>query len=632
MVQIPTYQSKSGIRQIGGVPTPVSDVTSAATLPYRSISQEAKRMQDIATRFAQEDASIKNNLDKLQKEKKLADTRITEKYKTDLFKLNENLKTEFEIRQLNLDRKTLLKTKINSILPQLNQIKLEASSNPDTIKAKKTYDDAFKKIITSTANSIDDDVVKQMFQMDIDDIYATQSQEVDRFIRKNSIANAQTVLQTEKQNLFQEYLLNPQTRVTTEKKLFSLDRDAPGIFLEAFTDGILSELPSDAVNTARKELYTILANQMVEENPKQFLSSLERGNFKGLLNVNDIPGLIKTATDNARSQDVDFLLTFNPIDTEKTVEEHDQLYLEATKGNFYGNEEYQNIYKNLDQEGKNNYIDALERRRNQIQSEITWKRSNDNFLEVQQNDEVFVDSYNKIVTGDMGINDIDQLQLEGKYGISLKESLKTLVEKKENGLLPSNGNLGLYNKLFDKVVTGEIESLEDKIIIDGYSEPVSILDLTGGLNGIGTDQTQNLYSLIISKNNKSFVENEKRFQEFLTANKEKILGNPVFQKYNTQSESRFFDFALIMRQAYESGIAEGKSSFNLLNSNSKDFILKNIQDFLPTNEQLQKELIQSIGVESETEINDNPPPQRKENQSIEEYENSKEYLDWLSKQ
>ena len=632
MVQIPTYQSKSGIRQIGGVPTPVSDVTSAATLPYRSISQEAKRMQDIATRFAQEDASIKNNLDKLQKEKKLADTRITEKYKTDLFKLNENLKTEFEIRQLNLDRKTLLKTKLNSILPQLNQIKLEASSNPDTIKAKKTYDDAFKKIITSTANSIDDDVVKQMFQMDIDDIYATQSQEVDRFIRQNSIANAQTVLQTEKQNLFQEYLLNPQTRVTTEKKLFSLDRDAPGIFLEASIDGILSELPSDAVNTARKELYTILANQMVEENPKQFLSSLERGSFKGLLDVNDIPGLIKTATDNARSQDVDFLLTFNPIDTEKTLEEHDELYIEATKGNFYGNEEYQNIYKNLDQEGKNNYIDSLERRRNQIQSEITWKRSNDNFLEVQQNDEVFVDSYNKIVTGDMGINDIDQLQLEGKYGISLRESLKGLVEKKENGLLPSNGNLGLYNKLFDKVVTGEIQSLEDKIIIDGYSEPVSILDLTGGLNGIGTDQTQNLYSLIISKNNKGFVENEKRFQEFLTANKEKILGNPVFQKYNTQSESRFFDFSLIMRQAYESGITDGKSSFNLLNSNSKDFILKNIQDFLPTNEQLQKELIQSIGVESETEINENPPPQRKENQSIEEYENSKEYLDWLSKE
>lgn len=632
MVQIPTYQSKSGIRQIGGVPTPISDVTSAATLPYRSISQEAKRMQDIATRFAQEDASIKNNLDKLQKEKKLADTRITEEYKTDLFKLNENLKTEFKIRQLNLDRKTLLKTKVNSILPQLNQIKLEASSNPDTIKAKKTYDDAFKKIITSTANSIDDDVVKQMFQMDIDDIYATQSQEVDRFIRQNSIANAQNALQTEKQNLFQEYLLNPKTRVTTEKKLFSLDPNAPGIFLEASTDGILSELPSDAVNTARKELYTILANQMVEENPKQFLSSLERGSFKGLLDVNDIPGLIKTATDNARSQDVDFLLTFNPIDTEKTVEEHDELYLEATKGNFYGNEEYQNIYKNLDQEGKNNYIDALERRRNQIQSEITWKRSNDNFLEVQQNDEVFVDSYNKIVTGDMGINDIDQLQLEGKYGISLRESLKTLVEKKENGLLPSNGNLGLYNKLFDKVVTGEIESLEDKIIIDGYSEPVSILDLTGGLNGIGTDQTQNLYSLIISKNNKSFVENEKRFQEFLTANKEKILGNPVFQKYNTQSESRFFDFALIMRQAYESGITDGKSSFNLLNSNSKDFILKNIQDFLPTNEQLQKELIQSIGVESETEINENPPPQRKKNQSIEEYENSKEYLDWLSKE
>ena len=99
-----------------------------------------------------------------------------------------------------------------------------------------------------------------------------------------------------------------------------------------------------------------------------------------------------------------------------------------------------------------------------------------------------------------------------------------------------------------------------------------------------------------NRNNEDVMFQKNAFQDFLNSYKEQILGNPLYQKFNTQSESRFFDFSLIMKQAYEQGLKEGKSPYSLLNSSSDDFILKNIAEFIPSDEQLTDELLQSMGV------------------------------------
>ena len=119
------------------------------------------------------------------------------------------------------------------------------------------------------------------------------------------------------------------------------------------------------------------------------------------------------------------------------------------------------------------------------------------------------------------------------------------------------------------------------------------------------------------------------FQDFLNSYKDQILGNPLYQKFNTKSESRFFDFTLLMKEAFDQGIKEGKSPLQLLNSQSDDFILKNIAEFIPSDEQLTDELLESMGVNIPE---GDGPPQRKPNQSVEDWLNSEEYKTWDSSQ
>jgi hypothetical protein len=84
-----------------------------------------------------------------------------------------------------------------------------------------------------------------------------------------------------------------------------------------------------------------------------------------------------------------------------------------------------------------------------------------------------------------------------------------------------------------------------------------------------------------------------------------------------------------MKEAYEKGIKEGKSPLQLLNSQSDDFILKNIAEFIPSDEQLTDELLESMGVNIPDEDN-LPPP--KGNLSAEEWLNSDAYKEWESSQ
>ena len=628
MVQIPTYTSEGNPQKTSGVISQIPNISDAATLPYRTLSNQADNITNLALKFQQQNKNFESQSYKLNKEQEVAELRINEKYKADVTKLNDKLANDFKILQLRLDRKTLLKSTLNNILPQLNEIKLTASTNSNTLKAKEEYDTSFKQIIENAKLNIDDKVVKQMFEMEVGDLYATESQQVDSFIRKNSIANAKIVLNTDKEKLFHDYINNPSDRPIILQKLFSLDPKAPGIFMEAAIDGILDVPPQLAVQAAQVELFTIEAEKLVDENPKEFLNLLEQGYWKGKILTTNIPKLKDAAIDKARAMDVDFLITHMPVDPNMDIEDAEVLYKQAISGDFGGDEIKQSIYQNLDKEGKADFITAINQQRSHVRAEISFQQSQEQRKEIDANNELYTDTYEKIVSGELTVSDIDALEFEGKLGVEYKSALKNLIAKREEGTLVSDAGLELYDKAFKMIMNGDITSVTDKVIPTNDG-PKSIMDITGGEDGIGFSQSKELYSLIINRNNEDVMFQKNAFQDFLNSYKEQILGNPLYQKFNTQSESRFFDFSLIMKQAYEQGLKEGKSPYSLLNSSSDDFILKNIAEFIPSDEQLTNELLESMGVNIPE---GDGPPQRKTNQSVEDWLNSEEYKAWENNQ
>ena len=311
-----------------------------------------------------------------------------------------------------------------------------------------------------------------------------------------------------------------------------------------------------------------------------------------------------------------------------TIEDAEELYKEAKSGNFGGNEEYQQIYNDLDAQGKADFNKAINQQRSHVRAEISFQQGQEQRLEIEANDELFVDSYDKAINGTLTISDIDALEFKGKQGVEYKTALKNLIAKRESGLLPTDAGLELYDQAFKMIMDGQITSVTDKAIPNANGEMMSILDMTGA-DGIGHSQAKELYSLIINKNNQDVLYQKQAFQDFLLAYEDQILGNPLYQKFNTKSESRFFDFTLIMKEAYDKGIKEGKSPIQLLNSQSDDFILKNIAEFIPSDEQLTNELLESMGVNIPE---GDGPPQRKPNQSVEDWLNSEEYKAWESSQ
>jgi hypothetical protein len=631
MVQIPTFTSKTSPQRISGVISQIPNITDAATLPYRTLSSQADNITNLALKFKQQNKDFDNQLYKLNKEQEIKEYTINEEYKTNVINAGNKLASDFQILQLRLDRKTLLKSTVNNLLPQLNEIKLTASTNSDTLKAKEQYDTSWKQIVENAKLNIDDKVVKQMFDMEMSDLYAKESQQVDSFIRKNSINNAKLVLDTEKENLFHDYFTYPDQRPVILQKLFSLDPEAPGIFMEAAMDGILEVPPQIAVQGAQVELFTIEAEKLVEENPKDFLSKLEDGYWKGKILATNIPKLKDAAIDKAREMDIDFLVTHMPVDPNMDIDVAEELYNQAISGDFGGDEIKQSIYQNLDNEGKTDFTTAINQQRSHVRAEISFQQGQEQQKEINANNELYTDTFEKITLGELNISDIDNIEFQGKLGTQYKTLLKDLIAKREQNLLPTDQNLELHDKIFKKIMNGEIQSLTDQVIMHN-GERKSILELTGGENGLGTNQTQDFYNLIANKNNTDVLLTARYFEEFVAANKENILGNAAFAKLNLKAEPRFFQFKLIMKQRFEEGLKEGKNVFQLLDKTSEHYILKDILTYIPTKEQQTREVKESMTFKDPEENIDNTMPQIGPDEDWDDFIKSDRYLKWKANQ
>ena len=633
MVQIPTFENKNVSQRTSGVPFAIPNVSDAATLPFRQLSNQADKLTGIASQFQKAEADQEVALDKLNTQQQIKEYQLNEKYKTDVFKLTEELESDFRKSELTLNRKTKVKSTYNSILPLINEAKIKILENQDTTTSKEDWDKTTKKIYNNAIKDMDDDVVKQLFTAKFNDLLAIENIDVNSNIRKIDVGNAITAFNIEKQNLFNDYLNYPEghpKRTAALKKLFGGTIEDPNIFVEAAGDLILDKLPDLAIIEAKKELFSLEATKMVDENPGKFLQLLEEGYWDSRLDPATLIKLEQPAIDNKRAMDVDYLVSFMPVDPNMTIEDAEELYKEAKTGNFGGNDEYQQIYNGLDAQGKSDFNKAINQQRSHVRTEISFQQTQDSKAELDANNDLYVDTFEKITLGELNISDIDNIEFQGKLGTQYKILLKDLIAKREQNLLPTDQNLELHDKIFKKIMNGEIQSITDQVIMhDGKNK--SILELTGGEDGLGTNQTQDFYNLIANRNNTDVLLNARYFEEFVAANKDNILGNAAFAKLNLKAEPRFFQFKLIMKQRFEEGIKDGKNVFQLLDKTSEHYILKDIVNYIPSKETQINEVKDSMTFKEELDT-ENLPPQRKPNQSIAEWLNSDEYKAWENSQ
>tara|TARA_R110001592_G_scaffold154645_2_gene383804 strand:- start:757 stop:2511 length:1755 start_codon:yes stop_codon:yes gene_type:complete len=369
-------------------------------------------------------------------------------------------------------------------------------------------------------------------------------------------------------------------------------------------------------------LSLVEASFLSENNPNEFLSKQQNGDFNNI-ETNKLLEFTSAAETKATNLKVSYILDgFIPIDPDQSFEDAQTAYDNIVNGSFVRkdgtvDEQLKNVYNSMSDSEKSALSGALQTRFNAVQSDITWNQNQTEFLETQANNKLYTDAVSGVLSGQYNISKINSMPWTGKVGTDYQKFLQELVVKKQQGQILDDAGLTLHDQLHTSIYKGKLNSLSQKILLPGETVAKNIIERFQN-NEIGINQVNKLESLINSKDNQSVFNQKTKFQDFLQANKKKVKGvlNQL-DKFNPQSDTRFFDFSLVMEEAFLEGLSKGLTVNNLLNSESPNYIAK--KDVLLKYSRTLRE--QSLEISEGLEI-DKPNSVRKF-KTIDEYENSK---------
>ena len=609
MVKIPTYESQTVAKAPISRNRPLIADSGAAEV-YATAAQAA----NVAGEVLQKHTAIKNDKDLLAAMKK--------------YKIGD----------------------IDNNQPGENQMIITASTSDDFETALPSYNEAAKDWQQQVAESISNGQVRDKFLIKSGESLLSGYLNVERSVFSNNRTSYQETIKddaTDTVNNYVEAFLVKDTLGLSQAgaKLFGTLDNEGAIKDFSFGQRLKDRGMLPAGTTAEQydenmkvAMLNTLAVSLIENNPAEFIN-LETKDFFNLIDPSKLVEYKAKANDSYNNKSVISLLEFLPLDTTRSEEETEALFLQADSGNFGGDENKKVLLDSLDAEGKLKFSQALSQRKSEIKAEISWDRQNTAFKENVANEAVYMGAYQGIFNGTVGIDDLNGMNWQGVTGSAMKDQLKLLVVSRANGQLPTDGSLTQYNKIFDQVVNKEILDVTSPFLLQGETEAKSIIQRTGGLDGLGFNQFQNLSSLMTKTNNKDLIFQEQQFQEFLIAYGKQILGSPAFEKYNVKGKGRQFQFNLVMRTAYENGIKEGFAPLDLLSETSPNFIGINLDKFLPSNRQLMEEIAASAkGSEDGSEVSLDikswldVAPQKPAGMSKDEWQETKEYKEWKNKE
>ena len=353
-------------------------------------------------------------------------------------------------------------------------------------------------------------------------------------------------------------------------------------------------------------LSLVEAGFLAENNPNQFLAKQQNGDFNNI-ETKKLLQFTSAAETKATNLKVSYILdSFIPIDPDQNFEDAQTAYDNIVNGSFVRkdgtvDEQLKNVYNSMSDSEKSALSGALQTRFNAVQSDITFNQNQVNCQETKANNQYFVDSISKVRNGEMGITDIQNIPWSGKLGSDYKILLEEMVVKKTQGLITDDAGLKMYNDLHQAIVEDKLYSTNAKIKLPNETQEKSILDRVRE-GTIGMNQLEQLEEIIAKKDDQTFLNERKTFQNFLVASEKQVKGvMKQLDKFNAYSDQRFFEFSLEMKQAFLNGLKDGKSVYDLLISTSPDYILKPdiLRKYSRTLREQSLEINQSLGINTE---------------------------------
>ncbi len=362
---------------------------------------------------------------------------------------------------------------------------------------------------------------------------------------------------------------------------------------------------------------TTLAESMATSEPFAFKDAVEAGKFD-LLSAEQKITLSAVADKNILQSKFQVLTGSLDLPPDAPPALLSRAYDEIAKGTFGGNEELVNLYNSLSQTEKTEFKSFFNKK-------ARTKRTDMEFSILAQNQIIKAETalQSKKILEDMDKkNGVFDQQIEELFGNTpvIIEQFKSLNEKIINTKGKSVSSFDANSKIINLIVNDEINQVTDKFLLPGETgEGKSIIERYE--DGVNLQDLKFLSSIIDSQNkNPNTYSEMKTFFEFIDYYKMPVQGSPVLVGIDSGLDDRLNNFKYVMYSRYINGIQNGIPAKTLTDPTKKEFIGKDVLNFMPNANKVFKEIVDQIKKNKATnEFNLKTDAKRLPGETTEEY-------------
>lgn len=506
----------------------------------------------------------------------------------------------------------------------LYTIQSENSSNPNPLESAKNFDNDINKLWSYTQNNklsgLDNFTKKALEKR----FFATAG-----LFKTKSLEGSRLEQVKETKRVTDDFVL---------KESLALKQNGFG-YLEAFRKNVESRVNSDFTldDSGLKKSATNayigfgelqLANDLALNSPDFLKENI--GKFKFLSAEQKFKLL-----DAAEKQKLEINKTIFTSDLKLTEDTTTQdivdNYNEIVNGTFNGNVDKIKAWQQLPSSEKSAILKYAKQQRTSATSEL----NNRNNAILNEKRDQSINDFGKIYNNSKSLNTITLLQIDqilGEPRSDYERNAKAqFVKLSENiGSKEFNNKENFYKnfEIQKAILNGNIPDHITPFQLEGETEVKSITER------VGTQINKREFGfylnyLLPNKNNSDFINNHKEVYKIIEKYTPQVEGPTVLNYLDTTTDNRLSSFQSEVLFNFANGLKEKKPIKDLLNQESKNFIAKNYQKYKPDKDALTKILAQTK--QNDTDEIQPPPWNPDKYKTWQDYINSKEYKEYLTK-
>jgi hypothetical protein len=459
-------------------------------------------------------------------------------------------------------------------------------------------------------------------------LYDQKTKSLSEYFKNNYLQNENRFVQKAFENKFSAYIaqgkidviqgsrdaLDKKELTVVDSALAILDakyqnnRNAVNPTYNSELESILTSVSNPTLRNATRVLQNqkkslIDATLDISINPDVFLKKIEKKESYPGLSGKQVLSLIETAQKESKDKKFN-ILTSNLKDLEnKTPLDIINDFNGIKSGTFGGDVNKIKLYNSLTETEKKELIDIAEKERRESNAEINNINTaikNQSRDESIKNSIRVYDSYKtKGILNKSSINEVFG-NVTDEIGLSTKQQFIDLATKQGNNEIKKISNYYKNDEITLKILDGQIKDISTPFVLQGEDKPLSILQRAG--DGVNPDVDLKFYIdyLLPNIKDQNFIQDNKKFFNFIKKYQSQIEG-PTYSKYVDKNlDNRLNNFKNDMFQKFVERRRLGDSAEELLNKNSKKFIGNNISNYLPTQGEIEKGMLENFKKEEET--------------------------------